>query len=71
MEIRFTVAQALFGLVFGAIIAHYVDADWWGYALTIPAIGALAYGTSLWQLRALGLKPSTTFIDYIEERKKR
>ena len=71
MEIRFTVAQALFGFVFGAVAAHYFGAPWWGYVLAIPAMGALAYGLSLWRLRSLGLKPGTTFLDYIEERKKR
>jgi hypothetical protein len=71
MEIRFTVAQALFGLVFGAVAAHYFAVPFWVYLVAIPAMGALAYGLSLWRLRSLGLKANTTFLDYIEERKKR
>jgi len=71
MGIRFAIAQALFGLVFGAVIAHNFAASWWGYVLAIPTMGALAYFLSLWRLRSLGLKPSATFIDYIEEWKKR
>jgi hypothetical protein len=71
MEIRFTVAQASFGLVFGAVAAHYFAAPWLGYLMAIPAMGALAYGLSLWRLRWLELKWDTTFLDYIEERKKR
>jgi len=31
---------------------------------------AQAYGLSLWRLRYLDLKSDTTFLDYIEERKK-
>jgi len=70
MEIRFTVAQASFGLVFGAVATHYLAAPWWEYLAAIPAMGALAYGLSLWRLRYLDLKSDTTFLDYIEERKK-
>jgi hypothetical protein len=71
MEIRFTVVQTLFGLVFGAIVAHYLDAGWWVYALAIPATGAVAYLTSLWRLRTLGLKPDATFLDFIGACRKR
>ena len=42
MEIRFAVAQGLFGLVFGAVVAHYFAAPGWGYLVAIPAMGALA-----------------------------
>jgi hypothetical protein len=71
MEIRFTIVQALFGLVFGAVIADYFEAGWWGFVLAIPTAGALAYYLSLWRLRSLGLKPNTTFLDYIDEWRKR
>jgi len=71
MEIRYTFAQALFGLAFGIVVALYFRAEWWGFALAMPTAGALAYYLSLRRLRSLGLKPSTTFIEYIEELRKR
>jgi sugar phosphate permease len=71
MEIRYTVAHAAFGAVFGAVVAHYFDAPWWSYGLVVPAVVALAYALSLWRLSSLDLKPDTAFLDYIEARKKR
>jgi len=71
MEIRYTLAQTLFGLVFGIVVARYFRAEWWGYALAMPTLGALAYFLSSRKLRSLGLKPSTTFLEYSEALKKR
>jgi hypothetical protein len=71
MEIRYVYAQALFGVVFAIVVARYFGAEWWGYVLAMPAVGALAYYLSLRRLRSLGLKPSTTFIEYTEELRRR
>jgi hypothetical protein len=71
MEVRFTTAQAVFGCVFGAVIAYYFKAEWWGYALAVPAVGAVAYAGSLWRLRSLGLKSGVRFLDYMDAWRKR
>jgi hypothetical protein len=71
MEIRYVYAQALFGMVFGIVVARYFGAEWWAYALAMPAVGALAYYLSSRRLRSLGLKPSTTFTEYTEELRRR
>ena len=71
MEIRFTHAHAAFGVVFGFVVARYLEAPYWGYVLAPPAVGALAYCLSLWPLRRLGMKPDTLYLDYVAEMKRR
>jgi hypothetical protein len=58
-------------VVFGFVVARPSGAVWWAYALTIPMAAALAYYLSARKLRALGLKSSTTFTEFIEELRKR
>ncbi|MBX9711137.1 MAG: hypothetical protein K2X60_08890 [Xanthobacteraceae bacterium] len=46
MDVRFTSAQAFFGIVFGAVVAHLFNGEWWTYVLAMSAIGGLAYYTA-------------------------
>jgi hypothetical protein len=71
MDIRYTYAQALFGFFGGIIVVHWFAAPWWAYALGAPAMSAMSYVLAVRHLRALGMKPSILFVDFIAELKRR